>query len=527
MPDTDVFAYDRVEYPDQWHPQTYPDRLATLATLFGMQPAPPDGCRVLEIGCGRGMNLIAMAHGLPGSTFVGIDRAAKPLEQGREMAERLGLRNVTLQAYDLMDVDEAFGTFDYIVAHGLYSWVPAPVRDRLLALCKAHLAPQGVAYVSYNTYPGKYLSQMLREMMQYYVQRFDEPHERAGHARAFLRFLRDAQKEGSLERLLFQHGVDRIEKLPDNYFYHDDLADVNEPCYFHEFVAHAGRHGLQYLAEANFHEMSDMTLPDQVAQVCSGLARDHNEWEQLLDIVVMRQFRQTLLCHDDVALSRAPDAERMRAFFVGAPVTLAPAEPSGDGQPGAAFKSYADDTLISVQDPILAAALLYLRDAWPRFVAFDELLDAARRQVAQTEPERSASREEDAGRMGLTLLKLFGSRFLSLRVHRREAGKVAGSRPVASSLARLQLRMTRSVSNLVAESVTVEDPLERLLLPLLDGTNDREALLDALAGHVAAGDYALEQDGVAVTDPAFAKTLLAGRLEAALEHLAHQALIVA
>jgi tRNA G46 methylase TrmB len=77
MADQTLTAYDEVLYPSYTHNQTHPDRLATIATLFGLTPAPVERCRVLELGCGNGSNLVPMAYGLPGSEFVGIDRWPK------------------------------------------------------------------------------------------------------------------------------------------------------------------------------------------------------------------------------------------------------------------------------------------------------------------------------------------------------------------------------------------------------------------------------------------------------------------
>jgi SAM-dependent methyltransferase len=134
--------------------QTHPDRLAAMARLFGMRPAPVTACRVLELGCGSGANLIPQAYYLPESRFTGIDMAAEPIAVARAMAGDLGLSNIDLRVADLRDLGTEVGEFDYIFAHGLYSWIPADVRDRLLAVCSERLAPQGVAFVSYNVYPG-------------------------------------------------------------------------------------------------------------------------------------------------------------------------------------------------------------------------------------------------------------------------------------------------------------------------------------------------------------------------------------
>ncbi len=159
------FAYDEVEYPGQVFPQTHPDRLATLATVFGLSPAPPERCRVLEVGCGDAGNLIPIAMGAPGTECIGFDLSATAIAKGQAIANELGLTNIKLSQADLMAYHPD-GKFDYIIAHGFMSWVPPPVQERLLQLCRESLAPQGVAMISYNTLPGFHLRRMLREMMR-------------------------------------------------------------------------------------------------------------------------------------------------------------------------------------------------------------------------------------------------------------------------------------------------------------------------------------------------------------------------
>jgi len=145
-----VTVYDEVRYPGRPYPDTHPDRLATIGILFGMTPAPIDRCRVLEVACGDGANLLPMAYALPGSSFLGFDLASAPVEAGRRMALQLGLANLTLETRDLNRFREDAGSFDYIIAHGLYSWIPASLREALLALIASHLAPAGIAFVSYR-----------------------------------------------------------------------------------------------------------------------------------------------------------------------------------------------------------------------------------------------------------------------------------------------------------------------------------------------------------------------------------------
>ena len=157
--------YDEVPYPGRAFAQTHPDRLATMATLYGLQPAPPSACRVLELGCGDGGNLLPMALALPESTFVGIDVAAGAIERARSLADDLDLENISFELLGIEHYEAPPGSFDYVIAHGVYSWVPEQVRDDLLAVCGRLLSEHGVAYVSYNSMPGHRTRQTLRDML--------------------------------------------------------------------------------------------------------------------------------------------------------------------------------------------------------------------------------------------------------------------------------------------------------------------------------------------------------------------------
>src|SRR5262249_55523737 len=160
------------------HAQTHPNRLAVIASLFGMTPAPVERCRVLELGCGNGSNVIPMAASLPESNFVGIDLAGEPVAEGNQMVSELGLQNIRLVHGSVTTIGDDWGQFDYILAHGLFSWVPAEVRSCILRLCRERLAPEGVAFISYNALPGCHVRNMLREMMLFHTRNFQSPNER-------------------------------------------------------------------------------------------------------------------------------------------------------------------------------------------------------------------------------------------------------------------------------------------------------------------------------------------------------------
>src|SRR5580658_8781803 len=146
MPEPALTAYDMIAYPGYAYVQTHPDHIAALARLCGLSPAPIDTCRVLEVGCGDAANLIPMALALPQASFRGFDLAASSIERGEAMVRELDITNLTLQQLDISEAPDRLGEFDYVIAHGFYSWVPQAARDKLMAICRASLAPQGVAF---------------------------------------------------------------------------------------------------------------------------------------------------------------------------------------------------------------------------------------------------------------------------------------------------------------------------------------------------------------------------------------------
>ena len=107
-----AYSYDRLPYPSAPFPQTHPSRLATLAALHGMRPAPPAKCRVLELGCAEGGNLIPMAVAAPGAQFVGIDLSGRQIEDAQAVTGKLDLNNIEFRHASILDVDALDAAFD-------------------------------------------------------------------------------------------------------------------------------------------------------------------------------------------------------------------------------------------------------------------------------------------------------------------------------------------------------------------------------------------------------------------------------
>ena len=213
-----------------------------------MNPARLNSCRVLELGCGEGANLIPIAFQWPESEFVGIDLSAAAIREGNDFISRMGLTNIVLRCHDIMQIGSEFGRFDYMIAHGVYSWVPDAVRDKMLSIFRHNLSPHGIAFVSYNCYPGCHSRDIARQIMRYHVRDITDPHQRALQSRGVLRFLAEASAEDTIFGFELRNQLDRINGIDDRVLFHDDLSDVASPFYLHQVVEAAAGHGLQYLS---------------------------------------------------------------------------------------------------------------------------------------------------------------------------------------------------------------------------------------------------------------------------------------
>jgi SAM-dependent methyltransferase len=478
MTDVNETPYDEVIYPGNPLPQTHPDRLATLATLYGMQPAPATHCRFLELGCGVGGNLAAIAYQHPDSEFVGIDLSARTIAIGQRNIAELGLKNVTLKHLSITDVAPDFGTFDYIVAHGVYSWVPDFVRERMWAIYKANLAPQGVGYLSYNAYPGSHFRNAARDMMLYHVRGMTDPRQKIREGRAVVRLMTELIPKDQTYNKILSEQLERLDRMSDEVVFHDDLDAGATPFLFYKFLEAANAHGLQYLSEANFSQSHLGVMPDYVTRLLRQFPITAvEEREQYLDFFASRSFRQTLVCHDDIELRReiAPDCVRSH-YLAG---YIAPLEGADDpATPGVAKFRTARGTL-TTDDALSKAAMQEIGARWPQAVHFDALLPAAKARLG----EAQAAGREDA--LIATLFRAYAIEQIDMHLYPPRLTTTVGDRPEASLLARRLAETGPVITNLRHTRVTIDDEVARRFLCLLDGTRDHSALLADLRNEVS------------------------------------------
>jgi SAM-dependent methyltransferase len=460
-------AYDEVRYPPIAFPQTHPAALETLAFLHGVEPARADGCRVLELGCGSGANLIPMAHQYPRSTFMGLDLSAEAIAEGTRIIGSLGMTNVVLRHCNIMDVGPEIGTFDYIIAHGVYSWVPEQVREKMMAMFSENLAPQGLAYVSYNCLPYGHLRRLARDLMRFHTRDIHEPKQRIDQARKVLQFVAEATEDTSLYGAVLRHLSHRTNQVPDAVLYHDDLDEGFTAFLFSDVMETAARHGLQFLAEA----ASSPEFLGHLAPMNAFIERFPDDQivarEQYMDFFLGRGFRETVLCHADLRLERTIDPSRIGNLFAASNTTPdgGPIDPAASG--AVQFRTGSGAT-ISVDHELCKAAFLHLGEIWPQAEHFDRLVDVAATRLGRDADDPRTGQEKDG--LAAVLGKAFTARSVVLRRTPAPMTLEIADRPEASALARWQAAQGLPVINLMHWTISLDDEIVRAFLQLLDGT---------------------------------------------------------
>jgi methyltransferase-like protein/SAM-dependent methyltransferase len=510
--------YDKVLYPAATFPQSHPNRLATVAFLRGMQPAAIDHCRVLELGCGLGSNLIGMAFHLPESQFVGLDLAGRPIAAGQSFAGELGLANVALHEMDISAASsDQFGRFDFIIAHGLYSWVPEPVRGHILSICRQMLTPQGVAYVSYNAYPGNHLRDLIRGMIRYHTAGFEDPIEKVGQARGLLKFLAESTPKQDYYVTAIRSQFDRTLKYMDEAFFHDDLSEINQPFYFHEFISDAQRYGLQFLGEARPNDLQPDKFTPAVTQKMKELeGAPEVVREQYKDFIRGSAFRETLLCHREVEISSDLLIERIPQLYASCDAAPKVNGNEDQGSQTIVFRRPGGAELETAH-PLISAAIKILGAHWPAAVSFQDLLTSVH-LVAPIE----AGDEET---LAETLARAYQAGFLDLQIFPNAVTNMVSERPAISRLARFQLERGQSPTNQLHVTMRFPDPLSRRMVQLLDGSRDQEMVRRDLLEFVRAGHGELLENGVPVTDLAEVEEILRRRVDEGLRSLAREAML--
>ncbi|MBS0336422.1 MAG: class I SAM-dependent methyltransferase [Proteobacteria bacterium] len=515
MPHSD---YDYVPYESYSFAQTHIAHLELMGQMFGMNCADARKCRVLELGGASGGNLIPMAAEFPNSEFVCVDLSSVQIEEGARHAADLNLANISFLALSILDIPGSIGEFDYILCHGVYSWVPEEVREKIFAIARDLLSPEGIALVSYNTLPGWGLARCVRDMMRYHTSGTTDPVDRVRQSREFVSFV---QKFQASTRSPWTETVGaeatRIAGARDSYVFHEFLEDSNHPIYFSEFMQRAHEFGLQYLGDSQINFMFLENQPRLIAERLAPLGTEHIE--QYSDFLHNRRFRFTLLVREGRALARAIDPAKVDLLYLRSLLVPDSRVPPNLERPGRNFRG-PEDMNYSTVDFTSTAVLSTLADLAALPVTPEQVVE----EVA--ERYRISDRAAILQSVRTTAIRLFMYGQMQLYLHPPGYVGRCSERPEALRTARYQAGFRSLVTNGRHEMVALQ-PIERIALPLLDGTRTLQFLTDSVIARVRNSGLVLQREGVPISDAAELEREVAAHCATAIQAFAAQALLVA
>lgn len=412
MHDRIRLSYEETPYPELVFGFTHPDHLGALARLYGLQPADPATARVLDVGCGSGANLIWISRSLPRAQCLGVDLAESHLTRAHAAAQGIG--NVEFVQADLVEFDLGRRRFDYIIAHGFFSWVPDPVKERLLALCQEHLSDNGVAMLSYNCLPGFRQREGLRMLMQMENERLhptgEQPHgERLKGANQVLELFELALSDQGTSPYLtqLQGTVRAVRDKPDAIVLHDELELINDPFHLLEAVQWAHSFDLDYPGDTDLRTDWLEVYPRPFKQAVARHRMAPLQALQYGDFLLNRAFRRSIFCKAGIAgRSFQPLPEAVTDLWLRS--SLEPAGPIAvaDGM-RLRFRARPDGEAAERQTPTLEVkegvlqALLVIAARTPdRFLPFAPMIEEARQSARSNEDAASLIK-----RIGLFVLK--------------------------------------------------------------------------------------------------------------------------
>lgn len=463
-------TYDELPYDRLPLPETEPDFLAALASLHGFVAANPTRARVLELGSAQGGNLIPMAARYPKSEFVGIDLSRVQVEEGQAFIERAGLANIRLLHGDIAALPDGLGEFDFIIAHGVYSWVPDVVREALLAACRCLLKPQGVVYISFNVEAGWALYGRIREVLLQHDDASLSPMQRVMLARQTLETMTPDDAWLAKE-------IAYLKTASPSYVFHEYLSEINQPFSFETFAGAASKHGLRYLGEAGPRRARVVLENDW------GLSAEarHERWmeaEARLDNALQTRFRRALLVRDDAIMPSPQQPERLASVAFSAELN-SDDELDFSGLTEQYFQTRTGERF-PVSHPLLKAFLVALASTWPHIMNYQTLLDHA---LPLAKKYGYAGEVDEAFMEALLdFVQLHGVR---LHTHVCASNQSATEWLKATSLAKTQAENTKwPVTNQFHQALDL-DQWGRWLITMLDGKTPPAVLASQLTEKLA------------------------------------------
>lgn len=475
-------SYDELPYDSLPLPETQPDFLAAVAKLHGFDAPDPSRARILELGCASGGNLIPLAWRWPESECVGVELSRVQADAGAAFIAALGARNVRIVHGDLAALPADLGQFDYIIAHGVFSWVPPAVQQALLDVCRRHLSPQGVAYISFNVAAGWATLLPLRtELIEHTAADLPAP----ARFEQALRVLDELAAEWNDPVLLKE--IAYLKSAAPSYLFHEYLAEFNVPMQFAEFAAQLDAHGLRYVGEAG-PRRAVVELEDAWGLTPEGMAGRWLDAEVALDEAHLTRFRRALIARADAPCAQPPQIEALSGLAFHSDLRCDD-EIDLEAACEQAFINPASNTF-PVAYPAMKAGVMILAMAYPGSLDYSDLLAAVRQVMA----EYGVAEKIDENAFRDALFQLVMTHGVMPSVSALSYVNEPGERPRAHELARLQAESPGWVVSSARQVAMDLDAPGRILLGLLDGSRTIDALTVVMQARLAdaGGDPSLE-----------------------------------
>ncbi len=485
-------TYDEVPYESYPYALTNPYHLQTLAVLFGMKPPAVETARVLELGCAAGGNLIPHAVNYPKAHFVGVDLSKVQIDEANKHKEGLNLKNIEFLHCSITDIDESFGKFDYIICHGVISWVPKFVQDKIFEVSTKNLSENGIVYISYNTLPGWNMVRTIRDMMLYHSNTFNTIQDKIAQSRLLLEFVNDSLEDSnSPYAQVLKNEANLLARQNDHYLRHDHLEEDNMQYYFHEFMDEARKNNLQYLSDCTISTMYLGNMPAKVVEKLQAI-NDIVRTEQYMDFITNRRFRSTLLCHNSIKLNRAISNEDITKFNM--TFNIVPEKPLTDVDLNSFevekfFYNGNKDNSLSTSSPYIKAILYTFSENINNPMSFDKIAVSSNKKLQGTKLNEIKT-EFLANAMKLVLQGYIN---ITLQNTRKEVNL---DKPKASKLISYQVTYTSSmlVTNQRHEVIAI-NLFEKFALRYMDGKHDHKQIIKSVMQHVTSGEMTLSRDG--------------------------------
>lgn len=264
-----------VPYPTFVHRQAMPVWLSTLVNFQGLKsPNITKPYRYLELGCAMGIHLHLTAAANPRGHFVGIDFNAQQLLVAKEGLEVTEIDNIEfIQASFETFLSLEIEPFDFIVTHGVWSWISKDNQEIMVNIINKLLKPNGVLYCSYMSHPGATTLIPVQKLMAEMSRNLNG--DSATKAVQSLNLVRKLgltntglfEKVPSLNQDLFELAQEKP-----NYIAHDFLSEHWQPQHSADMIRQFGKIGLSYIAGAGIIENLDvLTLPNEVQKLIKTL----------------------------------------------------------------------------------------------------------------------------------------------------------------------------------------------------------------------------------------------------------------